>query len=213
MLEAIHQTRSPALHEAEVECAEFIRSAIAQADRQTATDIKNVLAEVCASGYADRAKIWETLSLPEQQQFKELLPPPLIALLIEKVQAAQSWTETELVWDGDEDLKRQIKGYLSEAELKRVGRLYGKAQSKTALTRDFAQRIREAIGYNSPAVAGAIQTDLERAIDRGELSVADLVKVVGDLHFLDFQELVARCPKYFTELPAPSIEAATKKIS
>jgi hypothetical protein len=25
--------------------------------------------------------------------------------------------------------------------------------------------------------------------------------------------LVARCPKYFSELPAPSIEAATKKIS
>jgi hypothetical protein len=81
------------------------------------------------------------------------------------------------------------------------------------ITREFAKRIREAIGYQSPAVAGAIQTDLERAIDRGELSVADLVEVVGDRHFLDFQELVARCPKYFTELPAPSIEAATKKIS
>ncbi|WP_341734561.1 hypothetical protein [Microcoleus sp. EPA2] len=42
---------------------------------------------------------------------------------------------------------------------------------------------------------------------------ADLVGVVGDRHFQEFQELVARCPKYFTELPAPSIEAATKKIS
>jgi hypothetical protein len=81
------------------------------------------------------------------------------------------------------------------------------------LAREFAERIREAISYQSPAVASAIQTDLERAIDRGELAAADLVKVVGDQHFLEFQELVARCPKYFTDLPAPSIEAATKKIS
>lgn len=81
------------------------------------------------------------------------------------------------------------------------------------LARDFAKRIRETIGYQSPAVAGAVQTDLERAIDRGELSAADVVEVIGDRHFLDFQELVARCPKYFTELPAPSSEATTKKIS
>jgi hypothetical protein len=58
-----------------------------------------------------------------------------------------------------------------------------------------------------------VQTDLERAIDRGELSAADVVAVVGDRHFLDFQELVARCPKYFSELPAPPIKAATQKIS
>jgi hypothetical protein len=62
-------------------------------------------------------------------------------------------------------------------------------------------------------VAGAVQTDLERAIDRGEVVAADVVEVVGDRHFLEFQELVAHCPKYFTDLPAPSIEAATKKIS
>jgi hypothetical protein len=33
------------------------------------------------------------------------------------------------------------------------------------LARDFARRIREAIGYQSPAVAGAVQADLDRAID------------------------------------------------
>jgi hypothetical protein len=60
------------------------------------------------------------------------------------------------------------------------------------LARDFAKRIKEAIGYQSPAVASAIQTDLERAIDRGELAAADLVKVVGDRQFLDFKEL-GRC--------------------
>ena len=158
MLEIKQQTRSPALNEAEAECAEFIRSAIASNDRQTALDIKNVLAEVCQNGHADRATIWAALTPIEQQQFQELLGPPPIA-------------------------------------------------------REFAQRIREAIGYQSPAVASAIQTDLERAIDRGELSAADVVAVVGDRHFLDFQELVARCPKYFSELPAPSIEAATKKNS
>ncbi|MEG4577573.1 hypothetical protein QUA56_33645 [Microcoleus sp. N3A4] len=36
---------------------------------------------------------------------------------------------------------------------------------------------------------------------------------LGDRDFLEFQELVARCPKYFSELPAPPIEAATQKIS
>lgn len=51
------------------ECLEFIRSAIDQADRQTALDIKNVLAEVCDSGYADRTKIWADLTPIEQQQF------------------------------------------------------------------------------------------------------------------------------------------------
>ncbi|MGB7891160.1 MAG: hypothetical protein WCF82_04440 [Microcoleus sp.] len=141
----------PATH---AECLAFVRTTLAQADRQTALDIKNVLAEVCASGYADRAQIWADLTPTEQQQFQELLGPLPIA-------------------------------------------------------REFARRIREAIGYQSPAVASAIWTDFERAIERGELSVADVVAVVGDRHFLDFQELVARCPKYFSELSAPSIEAAT----
>ena len=62
----------PATH---AECLQFIRTTIASNDRQTALDIKNVLAEVCASGYADRAAIWATLSQAEQQSFKELLAP------------------------------------------------------------------------------------------------------------------------------------------
>ena len=77
----------------------------------------------------------------------------------------------------------------------------------------FAKRIKQVIGWKSPGVAFGINCDLEDAIDRDEVVAADVVKVVGDRHFLDFQELVARCPKYFSELPAPSIEAATKKIS
>ncbi|MEG4087546.1 VapE domain-containing protein, partial [Microcoleus sp. POL10_C6] len=56
--------------------------------------------------------------------------PESIVLLIKKVQAAETWAEVESVWNGDEGLKRQIKGYLSVAELKRVGRLYKKAQSQ-----------------------------------------------------------------------------------
>jgi hypothetical protein len=35
------------------------------------------------------------------------------------------------------------------------------------LVREFGQRIRDAIGYQSPAVASAIQTDLNRALDAG----------------------------------------------
>ena len=81
------------------------------------------------------------------------------------------------------------------------------------LARDFAQRIGEALGWSSPGVAFGINCDLNEAIDRGELVAMDVVAVVGDRHFLEFQELVARCPKYFSELPAPLIEATTKKIS
>lgn len=62
---------------------------------------------------------------------------------------------------------------------------------------DFARRIEEAIGYQSPAVASAIETDLNRAIDAGQLTAADVVGVVGDQQFLDFKELVARCPRRF----------------
>lgn len=158
MLETTQQSRSPvqldpAAHD---ECLEFVRIAIASNDRQTVIDIKNVLAEVCNSGYADRAAIWADLTQTERQQFQELLLP---------------------------------------------------------IVDHFAKRIKQAIGWNSPGVALGIDCDLEAAINRGELVAADVVEVVGDRHFLEFQELVARCPKYFTELPAPSIEAATKKIS
>ncbi|MEG4917432.1 hypothetical protein [Microcoleus sp. B13-B6] len=158
MLEITQQSRSPvqidpATH---AECLGFVRDAIATADRQTALDIKNVLAEVCQRGHADRNAIWAALSDTEQQQFKELLLPA---------------------------------------------------------AHHFAKRIKQAIGWNSPGVALGIDCDLEDAIDRGEVVAADVVEVVGDRHFLDFQELVARCPKYFTEIPAPSIEATTKKLA
>jgi len=44
-----------------IECLEFIRVAIVSNDRTTALDIKNVLAEVCQNGHADRAAIWAAL--------------------------------------------------------------------------------------------------------------------------------------------------------
>lgn len=64
---------APACH---AECLEFIRVAIAEADRQTALDIKNVVAEVCANGYADHAAIWQSLSPSEQAAFTALLKEP-----------------------------------------------------------------------------------------------------------------------------------------
>jgi|GEM_PF-912069 len=127
----------PAAHN---ECLEFIRLAIAEADRQTAHDVAKILKDVCDPGYADRAAIWADLTPIEQQQFQTLLAPPPLA-------------------------------------------------------REFAKRISEALGYQSPAVASAIQTDLNRALDAGQLTAADVVEVVGDQQFLDFKELVARCPR------------------
>jgi len=138
MLKNDQQNRSPSPKldpAAHIECLEFIRAAIASNDRQTALDIKNVLAEVCDSGYADRTKIWAELTLIEQQQFQSLLAPPPLA-------------------------------------------------------REFAKRISEAIGYQSPAVASAIQTDLNRALDAGQLTTADVMGVVGVAEFAEFDRLM-----------------------
>jgi hypothetical protein len=55
------------------ECLEFIRAAITENCPETARDIKNVVAEVCENGYADRAKVWADLTPTEQTQYKELL--------------------------------------------------------------------------------------------------------------------------------------------
>ncbi|MEP6582531.1 hypothetical protein NDI43_27540 [Microcoleus vaginatus GB2-A3] len=57
------------------------------------------------------------------------------------------------------------------------------------IVREFVARIREALGHQSPAVAGAIQTDLERAIDCGSISAADVVAVVGAVEFAEFDRL------------------------
>ena len=139
MLETTVQL-DPATH---TECLEFVRTAISTADQDFAQDVATILKDCCQRGYTDRAGIWAALSPTEQQQFQELLGPPLVA-------------------------------------------------------RDFAKRIRETIAWNSPGVALGIDCDLEDVIDRGELVAADVVAVVGDRDFLDFQELVARCPRWCT---------------
>lgn len=65
------------------------------------------------------------------------------------------------------------------------------------ILQDFARRILEATGWQSPGVAAGIDCELRRAIDRGEFEEAELVAVVGDRNFLQFRELVARCPQWF----------------
>ena len=58
------------------------------------------------------------------------------------------------------------------------------------VARDFARRIKETIGYQSPAVAGAVQTDLGRAIDRGEVVAADVVEVLARSELAEFDWLL-----------------------
>lgn len=170
---------------------------------------------------------------PETVSTPPTLPPELIVLLIEKVQAAKTWEAAESTWGGDLELKAQIKKYLSKDELKRIGKLYKQAQSLPAteiapepatetappepialpdnsqepelaepaetaqtapppLAREFARRIREAIGYQSPAVARAIKRDLDRAIDAGQVSVAEVLAVVGAAGIAEFDRLVGQ---------------------
>ncbi|MEG5173232.1 DUF3987 domain-containing protein [Microcoleus sp. B3-D7] len=44
--------------------------------------------------------------------------------LVFRVQSAQTWAEVEAVWNGNEELKAQIKAALTREELARIGRLY-----------------------------------------------------------------------------------------
>jgi hypothetical protein len=121
----------PATH---LECLEFIRAAISEADREFAQQIAAILKDVCQRGYADRAAIWSELTDIERQQFQELLgPPPLV--------------------------------------------------------REFAQRIRDAIGYQSHAVASAIERELSEAIDAGKFTAADVLAVVGETEFTRFKRI------------------------
>ncbi|WP_293134902.1 virulence-associated E family protein [Microcoleus sp. bin38.metabat.b11b12b14.051] len=59
--------------EIEAELVEFIRSAIHESDTETAKAIQSTLREVCASGNADRARVWAALADGEQEAFKALL--------------------------------------------------------------------------------------------------------------------------------------------
>jgi hypothetical protein len=51
----------------------FVRLAIASSERLPASDIQNVLADVCQRGYADRAAIWNELTPSEQTAYRALL--------------------------------------------------------------------------------------------------------------------------------------------
>jgi len=69
---------------------------------------------------------------------------------------------------------------------------YFPATDVIPIARDFANRIFEAISYKSPAVASAIQNNLDEAIDAGKLTFAEVVAVVDDVQFGEFKRLVAR---------------------
>jgi hypothetical protein len=68
---------------------------------------------------------------------------------------------------------------------------YFPATDVIPIARDFANRIFEAISYKSPAVASAIQNNLDEAIDAGKLTSAEVVAVVGDVQFGEFKRLLA----------------------
>ncbi|MEG4293073.1 AAA family ATPase [Microcoleus sp. C2C3] len=69
---------------------------------------------------------------------------------------------------------------------------YFPATDVIPIARDFANRIFAAIGYQSPAVASAIERELSEAINADQLTEADVVAVVGDVQFGEFKRLVAR---------------------
>lgn len=64
------------------ECVGFIRTAISEADRQTAQDIAGILKDCYQRGYVDRAEIWAALSDAQKQQFQRLLASPPIVPMV-----------------------------------------------------------------------------------------------------------------------------------
>lgn len=71
-----------------------------------------------------------TVTNPSQTHHKPaVISSEPINLLVEIVRTAQTWAEVKSAWNGNEDLKRQIKGQLSDTELKRIGKLCKQAQS------------------------------------------------------------------------------------
>jgi len=94
------------------------------------------------------------------------------------------------------------RGYLDRAAIWRdlsqtEQNQYRELLAPPPILQSFARRILEAVGWNSPGVAAGIDCELRVAIDRGEFDEAELVGVVGDRNFLEFRELVARCPQWF----------------
>jgi len=82
--------------------------------------------------------------------------------------------------------RAEIWAALSETEQQQFQELLG----PPPITRDFAKRIREAIGYQSPAIASAIQNNLEDAIGAGKVTAADVLAVVGKAEFAKFDRLL-----------------------
>lgn len=68
--ELVSPTIDTATH---AECLQFIRCAIASADRQTAQDIAAILKDCCENGHVDRTAIWRDLTPSEQVGYRELL--------------------------------------------------------------------------------------------------------------------------------------------
>ena len=66
---------------------------------------------------------------PHPSPQPETEPSTPIALLVERVKAAQTWAEVEAVWGANLQLKAQIKAQLPEAEFKRVGKLYKQVET------------------------------------------------------------------------------------
>ena len=84
MLEAKQQSRSPVQLDTDthLECLEFIRAGISEADREFAQQIAAILKDCYQRGYVDRAEIWAALSDAQKQQFQRLLAPPPIVPMV-----------------------------------------------------------------------------------------------------------------------------------
>jgi len=60
--------------------------------------------------------------------------------------------------------------------------------SDSSIAHNGAHRIKQAHGYQSRAVASAIEGDLDEAIDAGNITAADVLAVVGEAEFARFQQ-------------------------
>jgi hypothetical protein len=101
------------LNEDELDLLQMIRVATAEPDpeaaRQATADILPILKNVCASGAANREKVWAALTETEQATFSELTAKPLVlADNPPKPEPVETAPESELITPADAEKLREI---------------------------------------------------------------------------------------------------------
>ena len=86
---SVGDTSYSGLNVDETELLEFLQKAVAEKDAYFAQQVRGILKEVCATGAADRKKVWDALGDAKQKIFTELLAVKIPAPVGHAIEAMQ----------------------------------------------------------------------------------------------------------------------------